>query len=76
MDAMKIGDLVKVKHGRRVLGAPIRANPNGYGVILDIYGGEMAKVIWQGIACESSWDSLEMLRNLVDAADELTVFNS
>jgi hypothetical protein len=40
---------------------------------VELHGGDMGKVIWQGIACSSSW---EMLHNLVDAADELMVFNS
>ena len=65
---MKVGDLVKLK---QVLGSEHAWNP-GYGVIVDIHGGDMGKVIWQGLACNSSW---EMLHDMVDAADELTVFN-
>ena len=64
---MKVGDLVKLK---QVLGSAWSGDP-GYGVIVDFHGGDMGKVIWQGIACNSSW---EMLHDLVDAARELTVF--
>ena len=60
---MKIGDLIR---------KPDQQRPREYGVIVEIHGGDMAKVIWQGLACDSSW---EMLHNLVDAADELMVFN-
>ena len=63
---MKGGDLV-------TLNKPRRPYLKGYGIIVELHGGDMAKVIWQGIACNSSW---EMLHDLVDAADELMVFNS
>ena len=61
---MKIGDLVEIKRNLY--------RGRGFGIIVELHGGDMGKVIWQGIACNSSW---EMLHDLVDAADELMVFN-
>ena len=58
---MQVGDLIR---------KPDQQRPREYGVIVEIHGGDMAKVIWQGLD-GPSW---EMLHNLVDAAQELTVF--
>jgi len=65
---MKIGDLVKLK---QILVSEHNGAP-GYGVIVELHGGDMGKVIWQCAHCNSSW---EMLHDMVDAADELMVFN-
>lgn len=66
---MKVGDLVKIRENLHVQVDNTRVK--GYGVIVDIHGGDMAKVIWQGLACAFSY---EMLHDLVNAANELVAF--
>jgi hypothetical protein len=34
----------------------VRSKKSGYyGLILDVNGGDMAEVLWQGIACNITW---------------------
>ena len=64
---MKIGDLVEIKQSLY--------RGRGYGLIVELHGGDMAKVIWEDVDRQTGNSSWEMLHDLVDAADELTVFN-
>jgi len=65
---MKIGDLVEIKQSLY--------RGRGYGLIVELHGGDMAKVIWEDVDRQTGNSSWEMLHDLVDAADELMVFNS
>jgi hypothetical protein len=40
---MKVGDWVRSKKSGH------------YGLILKVHGGDMAQVLWQGMACDISW---------------------
>ena len=64
---MKIGDLVEIKRNLY--------RGRGFGLIVELHGGDMAKVIWEDVDVDTGNSSWEMLHDLVDAADELMVFN-
>jgi len=64
---MKIGDLVEIKRNLY--------RGRGFGIIVELHGGDMARVIWEDVDRQTGRSSWEMLHDLVDAADELMVFN-
>ena len=46
----------------------VRSKKSGYyGIILKTHGGDMAEILWQGIACNITW---EWLHNLVSGVDD------
>ena len=64
---MKIGDLVEIKRNLY--------RGRGFGIIVELHGGDMAKVIWEDVDRDTGRSSWEMLHELAYAADELMVFN-
>ena len=63
---MKVGDLVEIKQSLY--------RGRGFGIIVELHGGDMARVIWEDVDRQTGRSSWEMLHDLVDATDELTVF--
>jgi len=64
---MKVGDLVEIKQSLY--------RGRGFGIIVELHGGDMARVIWEDLHRQTGNSSWELLHDLVDSADELMVFN-
>ncbi len=64
---MKVGDLVEIKQSLY--------RGRGYGLIVELHGGDMAKVIWEDADYDTGRFSWEMLHDLVDASSPRAILS-